>query len=375
MSERYTDQEINNLIRENDRLKLELQELKDSKPIDNFSGPGMSIVGLNDRIIQLDVNNRVLYVNRSMLQLLGNRNRDFFIGKTLAEIDRLPWGAGLLGRLLNKARKEGNLSEERKFTDPVDNEDKIFQFQVSLTEKATHFVIHDITEQKNVKEAFSRMVSPEIMTRVLEMGKDLTKAEKYEMSVLFADLRGFTTYSEGLDPNQVRESANEFLTVASSIVLHYHGTIDKYIGDEIMAIFGAPVYFEDHYIKALNCAIKMQQEHQKLMERWKLKGKPAIPMGIGINTGEMVIGLVGSDMRMDFTVLGHPVNLASRLCSLAPADHIWIGPKTFENIRNRVQELGEAAGVEGDVKFKPAGQIKVKGVTEPVNIVSVNIFD
>ncbi|MCD4658356.1 MAG: hypothetical protein K8S87_12545 [Planctomycetes bacterium] len=375
MTMRYTDQEVENLVRENEKLKLQIQELKNAGTGDNFSGPGMSIVGLNDRIIQLDVNNRVLYVNRSMLQLLGNKNREYFIGKTLAEIDRLPWGAGLLGRLLNKARKDGSLIEERKFTDPVDEEEKIFQFQVSITPKATHFVIHDITEQKNVKEAFSRMVSPDIMTRVLEMGKDLSKAEKYEMSVLFGDLRGFTTYSEGLDPNQVRESANEFLSVASSIVLQYHGTIDKYIGDEIMAIFGAPYYFEDHYIKALNCAIRMQQEHQRLMDRWKQSGKPAIPMGIGINTGEMVIGLVGSEKRMDYTVLGHPVNLAARLCSLAPKNQIWIGPKTFDSIRCRVQEMGEEAGVEGDIKFKPAGQIKVKGITEPVSIISVNIFD
>ena len=174
MTTKYTDQQVEQLIRENESLKLEIKELKNANNSDNFTGPGMSIVGLNDRIIQLDKNNNVLYVNRSMLQLLGNKNRDFYIGKTLAEIDKLPWGAGLLGRLLNKARKEGSLTEERKFTDPVDNDDKIFQFQVSITQKATHFVIHDITEQKNVKEAFSRMVSPEIMTRVLEMGKDLT---------------------------------------------------------------------------------------------------------------------------------------------------------------------------------------------------------
>jgi adenylate cyclase len=131
--------------------------------------------------------------------------------------------------------------------------------------------------------------------------------------VMFADLRGFTSFSESLDPETLVHLLNEYLNIMSDIVFKYDGTIDKYMGDAIMAFWGAPQHQPDHAALACRTALEMVAALEELNARWMALGRPQLAMGIGINTGVMKVGNMGSSSRFDYTVLGDAVNLASRL--------------------------------------------------------------
>ena len=133
---------------------------------------------------------------------------------------------------------------------------------------------------------------------------------------MFTDIRGFTNIAEGLDPTQLTQMMNEFLTPLTQIIHNNRGTIDKYMGDAIMAFWGAPLKDESHAQHALNAAIEMKRSLKSINEKFIKKGWPEIKIGIGINTGNMVVGNMGSSFRMAYTVMGDSVNLGSRLESL-----------------------------------------------------------
>ncbi len=363
------------LLEENERLKAEVarlqklteREIESQQPADQM-GMIRSIVGIDERIIQLDENDHIEYINGSMAKML-NIDRKQVLGEHVSAIDQFSWGEGVFQRQVSEAKKKGDLEVEK--TCEVDGRETIFIIRTSVISGKAQLIVQDVTKQRTTERVFKRMVSPEVMERVMEMGKDYSQAERYEMTLLFADLRGFTSASQNLPPEEVREVCNDFLAEMTTQVVNHQGTIDKYIGDEVMALFGAPYFFEDHAVKALNAAIDMQIAHERLREKWRSEGKPELQMGIGINTGEMVVGLVGSELRTDFTVLGHHVNLAARLCGLAAGSDIWLGPRTFELIKEWVQRYGPNADIKVNVKFKPAGSIQAKGIDKPVEIVNV----
>jgi adenylate cyclase len=137
--------------------------------------------------------------------------------------------------------------------------------------------------------------------------------ESREMTVLFSDIRGFTNISEGLDPKQLTQMMNEFLTPMTKIIHEHRGTIDKYMGDAIMAFWGAPLRDKNHAQHALNAALQMNASIKEINEKFAAKGWPAIRMGFGLNTGNMVVGNMGSSFRMAYTVMGDSVNLGSRI--------------------------------------------------------------
>lgn len=147
-------------------------------------------------------------------------------------------------------------------------------------------------------------------------------------------------------------------------------TVDKLVGDEIMSLFGAPIRYPDHAVRAVNTALRMQRQHQLLMEEWKAAGIPdPPPMGIGINTGEMIVGNIGSEIRMNYTVLGHHVNLAARLCSAAKGSEILISPRTFEFARTSLEK--DPAAIKHTVKFKTAPTLMAKGINKPIKPIKV----
>ena len=179
--------------------------------------------------------------------------------------------------------------------------------------------IYFVREKKSrrLKFAFGTYVSPEVVDQiskdpnVLQLG-----GQKKELTVLFSDIRGFTSYSEQLDPEEVVAMLNDYLSKMSDVILKYKGTIDKFIGDAIMAIFGAPIAQKDHAFKACNVALQMISELKKLNAQRIAKGDAPLEIGIGLNTGEMTVGNIGSQKRFDYTVIGDAVNLAARLESL-----------------------------------------------------------
>jgi len=213
-------------------------------------------------------------------------------------------------------------------------------------------------ERKKLKGAFMHYVSGTVVQEILRCPEKLRLGgEEKELSVLFSDIRGFTAIAEDLSPEELVHLLNEYLTVMTNIILKYDGTLDKYVGDAIMAIFGAPLEQSDHPMRACRSALEMIAGLEKLNEKWIGEGKKPLDMGIGINTGIMVVGNMGSELRFDYTVMGDSVNLASRLegANKTYKTNILIGETTYEQVR------AEYVCLELD-------KVRVKGKTRPVRI-------
>jgi adenylate cyclase len=157
-------------------------------------------------------------------------------------------------------------------------------------------------------------VSPEIVSQLVKNPDQLSlKGEQKELTVLFSDIRGFTGISEKMDSEALGRFMNEYLTAMSDVVMEHGGTVDKFIGDAIMAIWGAPHDDPDHAAGAVRCALGMIERLEKLQSGWERRGLPRLEIGVGINTGVVSVGNFGSRDRFDYTVMGDHVNLASRL--------------------------------------------------------------
>lgn len=169
-------------------------------------------------------------------------------------------------------------------------------------------------EKKKIRGAFQYYLTASVIN---EMLKDPSKlklgGDKKDLTVLFSDIRGFTTISEKLSPEELVRLLNEYLTAMTDVVFKYDGTLDKYMGDAVMAVFGAPLNQPDHAKRACLTALDMMTKLHLLQNKWREEGRPMINIGIGINSGNMVVGNMGSEMRFDYTVMGDMVNLGSRL--------------------------------------------------------------
>jgi len=171
----------------------------------------------------------------------------------------------------------------------------------------------DRTKTK-IKTAMEKYVSKNIVTKVIKDTDEIELGgEKAEITVLFADIRGFTGISEDLPPEIVTDLLNEYFRVMLPVIEKYNGVLNKFMGDAILAIFGDPIKDDKHPENAIRCADEMIKEVFKIRERWKKEGKPKIDIGIGINTGIAFIGNVGTQERLEYTVIGDTVNVANRI--------------------------------------------------------------
>jgi adenylate cyclase len=174
-------------------------------------------------------------------------------------------------------------------------------------------------EKAFLHSAFSRYLAPEVINEIINDPNKLNLGgEKREMTAIFTDIKGFSTISEKLDPVQLVKLLNRYLTISSNIVMENMGTIDKYIGDAIVAFYGAPVFLPDHAILACRSAITMKAAERELNKTVVDEGLSPVPIftRIGINTGDMVVGNMGAENKMDYTIMGNAVNLAARLESV-----------------------------------------------------------
>lgn len=213
-------------------------------------------------------------------------------------------------------------------------------------------------EKKKIRGAFQYYLTASVIN---EMLKDPSKlklgGDKKDLTVLFSDIRGFTTISEKLTPEELVRLLNEYLTVMTNLVFKYDGLLDKYMGDAIMAVFGAPLDQPDHALRACRTALDMMDELKILQKKWAGEDRPILNIGIGINSGDMVVGNMGSDMRFDYTVMGDSVNLGSRLEGINKeyGSNIIISEYTHDVVK--------------DVLFcRELDAVKVKGKKQPVRI-------
>mgnify|MGYP000588092008 CR=1 FL=1 len=219
-----------------------------------------------------------------------------------------------------------------------------------------YYFITEQVQRRHIQEVFGRCVDRTVVKQIAESGLDpQLGGTRRHITVMFADIRGFTPYSEQHEAEAVVGRLNEYFTAMSEVIFRHRGTIDKYMGDAIMVFYGEPVPMEDHALKAVRTAIAMQAAMRRLQERW---GEAGFSQGIGIHTGEVIVGWMGSPSKKEYTVIGDTVNTAFRLEGVAKAGQVLISEATC-------RALG------GAVELRPLEPVRLKGKREPLQIYEV----
>ena len=244
----------------------------------------------------------------------------------------------------------GNLTVEV----PVTTHDELGVLTASFNK-----MVRSLREKEMIKRAFTRYVAREVVEEVLKDPEHLMlSGERREATVVFCDIRGFTTLSERLTPEQVVSLLNEFYTTAIETTFRYDGTLDKFLGDAVMCVFGAPIAHPDHTARAVKTAIDMRTALTELSKARSMRGLDPFEVGIGVALGEVVAGTVGTEERMEYTVIGDSVNVAARLQGHAKAGSILLSRRTYEAVHDLVEALSR-------------GPLKVKGKEEEVEVYEV----
>jgi class 3 adenylate cyclase len=200
--------------------------------------------------------------------------------------------------------------------------------------------IFERNEIRILRQVLGRSVDPRIMDRLLaNPDKGFLKGELLELTVLYADIRGSTALAERTEPGPLVEFINDYLTNMTEVVLSFEGTIDKFVGDEVMALFGAPIPQAEHALLAVRVGLAMQARYAQLQVKWRTRGLAETAIGVGIATGEMIAGEMGGRQRTNYTVIGRPANLGSRICEVAKAGQVLVSPRTYELVRERVEAV------------------------------------
>ncbi len=218
--------------------------------------------------------------------------------------------------------------------------------------------MEDLSNIDKLKSTFKKYVSKQIVDQLLENDEMLNLGgQEQEATILFSDIRGFTSMSETMAPNEVVETLNDYFNLMIEIIFKYNGTLDKIIGDALMVIYGAPNATEQDTENAVLTAIEMQEKLIQFNQDRIINLKQPIKIGIGINRGKVISGNIGSKQQMNFTVIGDSVNLASRLCSVAASDEIIVSDAVWKKVKHIKS-----------YKSKKLNPVKVKGKVKPIEI-------
>ncbi len=217
-----------------------------------------------------------------------------------------------------------------------------------------------IRREALVRSNFERYFSPNIASVIAEQqnaGK--LPSQKQPVVIFFSDIRGFTPMSEDMSPDDIATLLTEYFTEMVEIVFEHSGTLDKFMGDAIMALWGAPIVHADDADRAMQCALDQLAVLEKMNAKWEEQGRPPVAIGIGINFGEVFAGNIGSDRRLEYTVIGDAVNTASRLCSSAGLNEILISEPFYKALKKppKVEAL-EPIQVKGKAKKVPVYRVK-----------------
>jgi len=217
----------------------------------------------------------------------------------------------------------------------------------------------DALDRRRFRDSFARYLSRDVMAQVLDDAPSL-QGEYREVSILFSDLRGFTTMSERMQPADIAAHLNEYFDAMTLAIFKHRGMINDFVGDAVMAVFGAPVADPEHAWNAVQSAIDMDRALTELNERWKKAGLVELRMGVGIHTGRVFAGNVGGRDRMKYTVIGDPVNVASRVEGLN------------KDLSTTLLVTEETLAAVGDrVRVRDCGPVAVKGRVEKVRVYEV----
>ena len=232
---------------------------------------------------------------------------------------------------------------------PVRSRDEVGQ----LT-RAFNGMLEGLRQRDFIRSAFGRYVSPEVAKTLLESPGGLRfGGEKRVVTVLMSDLRGYTRFAEHGDPAVVMDVLNGFLGRMTDIIIEHGGTINEFIGDAIFAVFGAPLEHPDHAERAAGCALAMQGAMAQINREHAAQGRPRFEMGIGVNTGEAVVGNIGSEQRAKYAIVGSAVNVAARVEGATVGGQVFLTAETYARIRDLAEVLGPT-------------QLEAKGLSEPL---------
>jgi adenylate cyclase len=242
--------------------------------------------------------------------------------------------------------------------------DEDLQFLVAFSGIAALAIASSRSAEKLQREAlvrsnFERYFAPNVAAEIAGSEGSLAPGgERRLLTVMFSDIRGFTTLSETMPPEEVAQLLSDYFSEMVDIIFAHGGTLDKFIGDAIMALWGAPARHDDDADRALAAAVDMQDAVASLNQRWRARGRPEVGIGIGINHGDVFAGNIGSPRRLEYTVLGDAVNIASRLCAQARAGDILVG-EAFRNVVNHPE------------RFMAAPDMTLRGRAAPVQVYRV----
>ncbi|MGH9894545.1 MAG: adenylate/guanylate cyclase domain-containing protein, partial [bacterium] len=257
----------------------------------------------------------------------------------------------------------------------VPNRDEFGRLTVNLNRTSARLatLYSDLTElnenlEKTIEEQLAqlrraeqlrRYLAPQVADAVLSDGGSVAMAStRRNLTILFADIRGFTSMAERMEPEELIDSLNQYFTAMTDVVFRHGGTLDKYVGDGILSFFGDPIPFEDHAERAVAAAFEMQHELHAIRGGWLLERGEGLNVGIGISTGYVTVGNIGSATRTEYTVIGNHVNLASRLATTAKAQQILVSERTLIAVRDHVDAT-------------PVDEISLKGVSRPIRIFEI----
>ncbi|MDI3503534.1 MAG: adenylate cyclase [Candidatus Cloacimonadota bacterium] len=215
-------------------------------------------------------------------------------------------------------------------------------------------------EKRFIRQAFQQYMAPELVGELLKNPQKLSYGGSLqEITVLFSDIRSFTTYSENHSPEETVNILKEYLTAMVKVIIDNQGILDKFVGDEIMALFGTPVPLPNHALNACKVALRMRETMNELQEAWAAEGKEGFEIGIGINTGSAVVGNLGSEQIFDYTAIGDTINLGARLESIN---------KVYQTTKHIIISEFTLQHVQDDVDVRYLDEVKVKGKNQAVKI-------
>jgi PAS domain S-box-containing protein len=313
-------------------------------------------------VITADIEDQIMLCNRAAESILGKTAKEM-VGQAIAEC-LPPIGEQLCQSVAEvRSRDEAILGLEINSVIPNRGEVDL-RFNLSPLKDAQEatqgvaIVLDDLTERKRLeaqRRLFEKMVAPAVINQLdpnaIQMG-----GERGQITTLFADVRGFTSFSESLAPEQLVSVLNQYLAAAAEAVLLEEGTIDKFMGDAVMAWFNAPILQPDHTIRAVKAALGMRQAIHKLHE--ELPPEFQLTFGVGIHYGPAVLGLVGTERRIDYTAIGDSVNTAKRIQENADKAQILISEDAYQLVSNQI-------------RAKEVNPIVAKGKSQPLKVFEV----
>ena len=309
-------------------------------------------------VITLDPLGEIDSINRAGMNIL-KMNKDETVGNHymyLFEKDMEIIGLIQKVEMDNATHSEINMSFLTVSKETVVNVSAAPRIDPSGSVRGVVIAIEDITDVSKVKNTFKRYVSKQVVDELLDDDAKLNLGgEERQVTILFSDIRGFTSMSENMSPENVVSTLNEYFSDMIDIVFKYNGTLDKIIGDELMIVYGAPISAEDDTQRAVTTAVEMQKQIIRLNKKRKKRKEIPISAGIGINRGIVVSGNIGSRDMMDYTVIGDTVNLGARLCSAAGPGEILISSTVWKEAPKHYS-------------YKKLEPIKVKGKKNKVSV-------